>query len=96
MHKYELIAHEIRKKIIEGEYPINSQLPYEKDIMEKYEVSRITAKRAYDMPKDEHGNFIMPAQVGMHTILSLGTVIYDRPNFHSERYIWPVGYCAQR
>lgn len=53
MHKYEQIANDIRKKIVEGEYPINSQLPYEKDIMEKYNVSRITAKRAYDILVEE-------------------------------------------
>lgn len=53
MHKYEIIANDLRKKIVEGEYPINSQLPFEKDIMESYDVSRITAKRAYDILVEE-------------------------------------------
>ena len=25
-------------------------------------------------------------------ILNIGTVVYDRPNYHTERYIYPVGY----
>lgn len=53
MHKYDLISKDIRKKIVEGDYPINSQLPFEKDIMEQYNVSRITAKRAYDILVEE-------------------------------------------
>ncbi|KAF7724117.1 transforming growth factor beta regulator 1 [Apophysomyces ossiformis] len=30
------------------------------------------------------------------TILNLGKVVWDRAAFHSERYIWPVGYCVER
>ncbi|KAI8918001.1 F/Y rich C-terminus-domain-containing protein, partial [Entophlyctis helioformis] len=30
------------------------------------------------------------------TVHSLGTVIHDRPNFHNERYIFPVGFTSSR
>lgn len=23
-------------------------------------------------------------------------IVWDRPGFHSERYIWPVGFCSSR
>lgn len=46
--KYEVIAYDVRKKILSGEYPKNSQLPLEKDMCEIYDVSRITVKKAID------------------------------------------------
>lgn len=30
------------------------------------------------------------------TVLSLGRVIYDRPQYHTQRSIFPVGYRSQR
>lgn len=53
MLKYEQIANDIRNKIVNGTYPVNSQLPLEKEIMEKYDVSRITVKKAYDILVEE-------------------------------------------
>ncbi|CAH1763146.1 9378_t:CDS:10 [Entrophospora sp. SA101] len=46
--------------------------------------------------KDEKGNYILPVQIGILTVLSLGHVVYDRDTFHNERYIWPVGYAVRR
>ncbi|KAJ2809708.1 hypothetical protein H4S07_003101 [Coemansia furcata] len=48
------------------------------------------------VPRDEDGKYEMPIQVGVLTVLSLGTVIWDRETYHNERYIWPVGYTVQR
>ncbi|KAJ1676053.1 hypothetical protein EV182_000046 [Spiromyces aspiralis] len=48
------------------------------------------------VPRDEEGNYILPIQVGILTVLNLGHVVWDRDTFHNERYIWPVGYTVQR
>ncbi|KAJ2769017.1 hypothetical protein GGI18_005478 [Coemansia linderi] len=48
------------------------------------------------VPRDVDGKYEMPIQVGVLTVLSLGTVVWDREAYHNERYIWPVGYTVQR
>ena len=42
MLKYEEIAEDIKNRIESGEYRPNDQLPLEKEMCEKYGVSRIT------------------------------------------------------
>jgi hypothetical protein len=40
---------------------------------------------------------LMPLELGsVLTIISLGTIDYARPDFHTERYIYPIGYKSQR
>ncbi|CAG8466106.1 10226_t:CDS:2 [Ambispora leptoticha] len=46
--------------------------------------------------KDERGQYLLPVQIGILTVINLGTVVYDRESFHNERYIWPVGYAVKR
>lgn len=48
MLKYEEIALDLQNKIISGEYKLNQQLPLEKEMCDKYGVSRITVKKAVD------------------------------------------------
>ncbi len=48
MLKYEEIAEDIKSKIEVGEYLPNDQVPLEKEMCEKYSVSRITIKKAMD------------------------------------------------
>ncbi|KAI9336638.1 F/Y-rich N-terminus-domain-containing protein, partial [Zopfochytrium polystomum] len=38
----------------------------------------------------------LPIVVGVITILELGTIVWDRPAYHSERYIYPVGFKSSR
>ncbi|CAG8542319.1 12796_t:CDS:2 [Acaulospora morrowiae] len=69
---------------------------------------KVTKKRASKRPlnakvmkvqhveQDEKGNYKLPVQIGILTVLNLGTVVYDRDTFHNERYIWPVGYAVKR
>lgn len=45
---------------------------------------------------DAKGKPIFPIVLGGLTVHSLGEIVHDRPGFHSERYIWPVGYCSSR
>lgn len=48
MTKYEVIISDIRKKIQNGTYAVNEQLPKELDLCKAYNVSRITVKKAID------------------------------------------------
>ncbi|KAJ2786777.1 hypothetical protein GGI15_001232 [Coemansia interrupta] len=48
------------------------------------------------VPQDKNGNYELPVQVGILTVLNLGHVVWDRDAYHNERYIWPVGYTVQR
>lgn len=46
--------------------------------------------------KDENGNYRLPVEIDSWTVLSLGKVVYDRPAFHNQRYIYPVGYKVKK
>jgi hypothetical protein len=54
------------------------------------------AARIVDPPRDEHGNVILPLYFGAMALLSLGTVVTDRPEFHTDRYVYPVGFRTSR
>ena len=53
-------------------------------------------KKYQEIPRDEQGNLILPCSLGVVTLEALGTVVFDRPAYHTERYIYPVGYTASR
>lgn len=46
--KYGRIMDDLRKKIISGEYPLNSKLPSETELQDDYHVSRVTVRLAVD------------------------------------------------
>lgn len=54
------------------------------------------AKKALAVPTDKDGNVLFPIILGVLTIHDLGHVVWDRPAFHSDRYIWPVGFRSCR
>ncbi|MCF0146865.1 MAG: GntR family transcriptional regulator [Clostridium sp.] len=49
MTKYEEIAASIKNKIASGEYKANDQLPFEKNMCEKFNASKMTVKKALDL-----------------------------------------------
>lgn len=51
--KYEQIADDVRRKIIQRTYEQNQQLPLERDMEKTYNVSRITIKKAIDILVEE-------------------------------------------
>jgi len=53
-------------------------------------------RKVQSIPVDEEGMPVFPLVLGGLTVHELGEVVYDRPGFHSQRYIWPVGYCSSR
>ena len=49
MNKYEIIAIDIKEDMLKGVYKPNKRLPFEKGICEKYNVSKMTVKKALDL-----------------------------------------------
>uniref|UniRef100_A0A8C4TBR9 Transforming growth factor beta regulator 1 n=1 Tax=Erpetoichthys calabaricus TaxID=27687 RepID=A0A8C4TBR9_ERPCA len=48
------------------------------------------------IPLDSSGRPVFPIVLGGLTVYSLGEIITDRPNFHDESAIYPVGFCSTR
>ncbi|XP_074652847.1 transforming growth factor beta regulator 1-like [Tubulanus polymorphus] len=48
------------------------------------------------IPLDLSGRPIFPILLGGLTVHSLGEVVSDRSNFHTQDYIFPVGFCSTR
>jgi len=53
-------------------------------------------KKYTPAPRDENGNLSFPIQLGVLTVYNLGKVVWDKADFHSAKYIWPVGYKSER
>ena len=49
MLKYEKIAFDIKEDILSEKYKPNEQLPFEKELCEKYNLSKMTVKKALDL-----------------------------------------------
>jgi hypothetical protein len=47
------------------------------------------------VPRDKKGRPMLPLNVGIMTVINLGEVCM-REHFHTERYIFPVGYEVTR
>jgi len=60
--KYEKIKQDIREKILTEEYKVSEKLPTESELMEMYQVSRFTVRRAIDELEKE--NFVYRIQGG--------------------------------
>lgn len=45
---------------------------------------------------DSEGNPALPLSLNMITVHRLGEIVYDRPAYHSKRYILPVGFTTSR
>ncbi|KAI8338856.1 hypothetical protein BC941DRAFT_512101 [Chlamydoabsidia padenii] len=56
-----------------------------------------TAVRTYyEVDRDDHGQYILPVEIDSWTVVDLGTVVYDRPAYHNQRYIYPVNYTVRK
>jgi len=53
-------------------------------------------KRYVPAELDEKGKPKLPIVLGNLTVWNLGTIVADRPKYHSKRYIWPVGFKSSR
>lgn len=56
-----------------------------------------TAPRTYyEVDRDTNGAYILPVEIDSWTVVDLGTVIYDRPAYHNQRYIYPANYTVRK
>lgn len=53
-HRYLQVARTLRKEIVEGVYPVGSQLPTEHDLCERFGVSRYTVREALRRLRDDN------------------------------------------
>jgi hypothetical protein len=49
-----------------------------------------------EVERAKDGSYILPAEVDSWTVLSLGSVVWDKAAFHNQRYIYPVGYRVKK
>lgn len=56
----------------------------------------IKTRRVQPIERDQFGHPKLPQQIGVLTVLNLGTIKKDVDTFHNERYIFPVGYTVKR
>jgi hypothetical protein len=50
----------------------------------------------YEVDKDRNGIYILPVEIDSWTVVELGTVVYDRPAYHNQRYIYPINYTVRK
>jgi len=53
-------------------------------------------KKIQPITMNSQGVPIFPITLGTLTVHDLGQILPHKPGFHSERYIWPVGFCSTR
>lgn len=46
--------------------------------------------------RDEDGKLTLPQVIGTFTLVNLGAIVADRSAYHTDRYIYPVGYTIER
>jgi GntR family transcriptional regulator len=73
-HRYLQVARTLRKEIVDGVYPVGSQLPTEHDLCERFAVSRYTVREALRRLRDDNLVSSRPRT---------GTVVVPRPAINS-------------
>ena len=53
-------------------------------------------RKIRNVPRDEEGRPVLPIVSKGGSIIDLGVINWENPNFHSKNYIWPVGYKCVR
>lgn len=78
-HRYLQVARTLRKEIVDGVYPVGSQLPTEHQLCERFSVSRYTVREALRRLRDDNLVASRPRA---------GTMVVPRPS--SESYVQDV------
>lgn len=67
-------------------------------VVKKKQVKPIAEQvyKVVPVPVDDQGKPKLPFVLGLHTVHSLGKIVFDRPGFHSNRYIYPPGFHTSR
>ncbi|XP_046288681.1 transforming growth factor beta regulator 1 isoform X5 [Marmota monax] len=74
----------------------NSKLEVLKKTSKKKKMEGGARKLVQPIALDPSGRPVFPIGLGGLTVYSLGEIITDRPGFHDENAIYPVGYCSTR
>jgi len=76
--------------------PTNSESP-RSSRKHKICAGRKPAKKKYhEIPLNDDGSPIFPIVFGKMRVECLGEIDAERPNYHNDRYIWPVGFRSVR
>ncbi|XP_004438472.1 PREDICTED: transforming growth factor beta regulator 1 [Ceratotherium simum simum] len=74
----------------------NNKLEVLKKTSKKKKMEGGARKLVQPIALDPSGRPVFPIGLGGLTVYSLGEIITDRPGFHDENAIYPVGYCSTR
>ncbi|XP_028611589.1 transforming growth factor beta regulator 1 [Grammomys surdaster] len=74
----------------------NSKLEVLKKTSKKKKMEGGARKVVRPIALDPSGQPVFPIGLGGLTVYSLGEIITNRPGFHDENAIYPVGYCSTR
>eukprot|EP00173_Palmaria_palmata_P004933 Plantae.Rhodophyta-Palmaria_palmata.ctg7756.p1 GENE.Plantae.Rhodophyta-Palmaria_palmata.ctg7756~~Plantae.Rhodophyta-Palmaria_palmata.ctg7756.p1 ORF type:complete len:325 (-),score=35.52 Plantae.Rhodophyta-Palmaria_palmata.ctg7756:62-1036(-) len=50
----------------------------------------------YKAERDHNGDVIFPIHLGVLTVMSVGRVDFERPSFHTDRTLYPIGFKSSR
>ncbi|EUA13464.1 bacterial regulatory s, gntR family protein [Mycobacterium kansasii 662] len=78
-HRYLQVARTLRKEIVDGVYPVGSQLPTEHELCERFAVSRYTVREALRRLRDDNLVLSRPRT---------GTLVMPRPS--ADSYVQQV------
>lgn len=95
MQKYLLISNDIRNKILEGRYRANERIPFEKDLCDMYQSSKMTVKRALDILVSEglivkrrgYGTFVKDLCLEEAERINLANQIRGRSALHPDKKV---------
>eukprot|EP00106_Octopus_bimaculoides_P001604 XP_014769046.1 PREDICTED: transforming growth factor beta regulator 1-like [Octopus bimaculoides] len=85
----------VKKKLTERKKTV-TELLEEKSKPKKAKTQASSKKIVPPIPLDPLGRPVFPLSIGDLTIHSLGEIVPDRPNFHTEEHIYPIGFCSTR
>ncbi|XP_004605198.2 transforming growth factor beta regulator 1 [Sorex araneus] len=74
----------------------NNKLEVLKKTSKKKKMEAGARKLVQPIALDPSGRPVLPIGLGGLTVYSLGEIVTDRPGFHDENAIYPVGYCSTR
>lgn len=72
-----------------SEKPTQTRKPYKKRVKKNQETVETISLDSNDAPS-------YPLELGSVKILSIGQIIYDRSNYHTENWIYPSGFVSTR
>nr|CAD7577538.1 unnamed protein product [Timema californicum] len=88
--------HAAKKKLADGNESVKSNSKPKNNSKPKKTSTPKAKKIVQPITLDMTGRPVFPIVLGGLTIHSLGEVVSDRPDYHSEELIFPVGFCSSR